>query len=197
MYILYGTSEHHRPPCVGFSASPVRVQDDGIPYAEIRHAVVVGLRKPQYDIFHSSPVAGSRTFESELVVDIACRKLVLKGVVPCGGKAGVVLRLVADLRHEMLVGNECEEPEIIRPLQFRGIVDGVQHGFDFRFLPSVPQGIVRMLLVQLFRRQNIKKTETIGLRIHYPGPRDAVSHLDGLEQEFGRESESQEALLVF
>ena len=85
--VLNRTAQHHRPSGIWFGLLVVRVEDDDVTHAEVRHAVVRRLGKAQSDMF-DAPLAlfvGRNQFQT--VVDVARLPFLQQRVLPCGGKA--------------------------------------------------------------------------------------------------------------
>ena len=181
--VLDGTPEDHGLSRIRFFVFLVRVENDDIASTEIGHIASVGLRELQdYGVYPPCGVSIG-VDKCEPVVDVASSQFVRKRIVPGGGKAGALLGLVAQLGHDMLVGNECQESEIIGLFQFRGILNRIQNAGYLRLLVVRPKRIVDLLHIELVRRQTVENPVAIGLRIEHLRPGNTVSDLDGLEYQ--------------
>ena len=82
--------------------------------------------------------------------------------MPCCSKARTVFRFIAPLGHDMFVGNESKESEIISFLQVAGILNRCQNACDLRVLVIVPQRIIYLLHVRGFSNHSSSKVKNKG-----------------------------------
>ena len=97
----------------------------------------------------------------------------------------------------MFVADEGEHTQDVFLFQFRCRVDGCEETVDLWIDVVIPKLSANVLDIEGFWGECGEQTIGIGASIPKVCKDDAVSHLDGAEEQFGRNAESEKGILVF